>query len=509
MTNSKRKKRRSRPAKKVDSCSAGNSGSGREAQNLTIGNITEAFSTVSVEEAKSGYKEANEDCSEAASEVLSAFSDNGEVHTTCSSSSGSSILGLSSSEGYKESGSLNNGVGRRGCKGSRAKRMVATTGTVSTVLGKDYLGARSSKESIKQRGLCKEKFNVEEAEQFLCSILGDGCELGMAVVRDVLCQCGFDVEKALDVLLDLSASTSEECENGYYSVSTSSGQDTEYGVSENLADRGADSDSRSSEGEVQHDQVFDYGHRDYLGAFLASGSLNQRFSAGQRSEELELPQKVLESLFNIPEGSEREPSTMNWRNVVKKMESFAQKRVEFYPFGSAAPQRTNYEKGAEYQALRVPASQHWDLVKSYYQKAANAYTNGQREYAAYLSEQGKLSSKVAQKADERASMEIFIARNKSIENVLTIDLHGQHVKQAIRLVKLHLLFGTYVSSVQYLRIITGCGTHGAGKSKLKQAVIDLFEKEGIEWVEENRGTMLIKLDGPREFSFLDSGSESD
>lgn len=35
-------------------------------------------------------------------------------------------------------------------------------------------------------------------------------------------------------------------------------------------------------------------------------------------------------------------------------------------------------------------------------------------------------------------------RNKSIENVITIDLHGQHIKQAMKLLKLHLLFGAYV-----------------------------------------------------------------
>ena len=28
--------------------------------------------------------------------------------------------------------------------------------------------------------------------------------------------------------------------------------------------------------------------------------------------------------------------------------------------------------------------------------------------------------------------------------MITIDLHGQHVKQAIRILKIHLLFGVYV-----------------------------------------------------------------
>lgn len=119
-------------------------------------------------------------------------------------------------------------------------------------------------------------------------------------------------------------------------------------------------------------------------------------------------------------------------------------------------------------------------------------------------------------------MLIFIVhgmyRNKSIENVITIDLHGQHVKQALRLLKVHLLFGAYVrcknlvhssselyisectffvlapsklsnfglkfvtycclffslcfsaTAVQFFRVITGCGSHGVGKSKLKQSV---------------------------------------
>lgn len=40
-------------------------------------------------------------------------------------------------------------------------------------------------------------------------------------------------------------------------------------------------------------------------------------------------------------------------------------------------------------------------------------------------------------------------------------------------------------------------------------VIKLLEKEGIGWSEENRGMVLIKLDGQREFSFLDAESDSE
>lgn len=40
-------------------------------------------------------------------------------------------------------------------------------------------------------------------------------------------------------------------------------------------------------------------------------------------------------------------------------------------------------------------------------------------------------------------------------------------------------------------------------------VTKLLDKESIEWREENRGTVLIKLDGWREYNFLDDDSDSD
>ncbi|PWA49407.1 smr (Small MutS Related) domain-containing protein [Artemisia annua] len=79
----------------------------------------------------------------------------------------------------------------------------------------------------------------------------------------------------------------------------------------------------------------------------------------------------------------------------------------------------------------------------------------------------------------------------------------------MQLLKLHLLFGACVRSVRLFRVITRCGSHGVGKSNLKQSVINLLESENINWNEENRGTLLIKLNGQREFSFLDSGSDSE
>ncbi|KAL2239147.1 UNVERIFIED_CONTAM: SMR domain-containing protein, partial [Sesamum indicum] len=101
--------------------------------------------------------------------------------------------------------------------------------------------------------------------------------------------------------------------------------------------------------------------------------------------ESELPQKVLESLFNMPtpKTAEHEPNTMNWRNVVKKMTSLGHR---FEPGDSEQGCPIN-AKGDEYQVYREAAKQHWNSMKSYYQKAATAFTNGEKEYAAYLSQQ--------------------------------------------------------------------------------------------------------------------------
>lgn len=52
------------------------------------------------------------------------------------------------------------------------------------------------------------------------------------------------------------------------------------------------------------------------------------------SGQFDLPQKVLESLFNISKSPEHEPNSMNWRNVVKKLQSVGP-RFDVCPSGIA------------------------------------------------------------------------------------------------------------------------------------------------------------------------------
>ncbi|KAM1447010.1 hypothetical protein ACFXTO_006154 [Malus domestica] len=443
--------------------------------------LMEVFSSVSLDDATYAYREADGDAGKAAEILERAVAECSEEPFTSSTASGvsgsdaasssGSSSGLGSSEGF-ESGCIQNLVSEKGLRGKQ-KRVVAAAGTVSTVLGKEYVSSiprrgPTSSEVTKLKGFGNGgAAGQEEAEQFLCSMLGDESELSLAVVRDVLFQCGYDVEKALDALLEASSSYEQSSSSSNYIMFFKEDNRHPFEQSDTLTDRASDCTSHSSE--YEQDNIWNYS-------------------------------KVLtDSEAHSPGSPKNTAADLSQKSLAP--------RYDVCTSGSAEAQQVNFAQGDEYHAFRGTAKEHWDSMRSYYQKAATAYSRGAREHAGYLAEQAKVQTKLAQAADEKASQEIFKARNKDIENVITIDLHGQHVKQAMKLLKIHLLFGTYAQSVQFLRVITGCGSHGYGKSKLKQSVIELAENEGIQWREENRGMVLLKLGSHREFSFQDAESD--
>lgn len=199
-----KKKKRSRASKKGNGGGAGVSDAAPPLQSSNnkieeeklkiIESLVAAFGTISFEKAEAAYEEAKGDANKAA-EILGDLyveeSPAEDQSTTCSSSSvnfasgsGSGSSGSSfASEVFAEA----NGVGRNGVRNqkSRQKKVVAAAGIVSTMLGKDYVRSVPKRSSSKFKGSWSKE---EEAEQFLCSMLGEDCELGMAVVSDVLCE---------------------------------------------------------------------------------------------------------------------------------------------------------------------------------------------------------------------------------------------------------------------------------------------------------------------------------
>ncbi|KAJ1281920.1 hypothetical protein BS78_03G010200 [Paspalum vaginatum] len=364
--------------------------------------------------------------------------------------------------------------------GRRQKKVaVATTGMVADVIGKDYTRPAAPPVSApnawkgKDGGCGARKYSVEEAEQFMCSMLGDSSDLGMGVVRDVFGQYGYDVEKALDALLDISGVSSiQNMEANHRSAGRNGTRHPNMFPGnvlsvDNLTD-GNTRCARQLTDEVSNTRVqSDLGHEFLWGEpqiSYAKALMEAPRSSTLPSRSTEVkanPQQVLDSLFKVPEMRTYEPSSMDWKKVVKKLQSF-----------NSTVASNNQERptnGNGYREFRGVAERHYDKMKEFYQKAALAYSRGDKSYAAYLAEEGKHYRELARMEDEKASRDIFEARNKHITNTVTIDLHGQHVHQAMKLLKVHMMICICMPSV-LLRVITGCGSEGTGKGKIKRSV---------------------------------------
>lgn len=155
--------------------------------------LVEAFSLSSIKEADVAYGYAGGD-PDKASEILRkglAYNSEDPFGSSSSCSGGSSVvssgLDLASTSGSSD-GFVDPSYGddvRCFKGGKQKKKVVAATGTVSTILGKEYVRRNCAKNKrLEYNGVV----DKEEAEQFLYSMLGNDCELNLAVVRDVLCE---------------------------------------------------------------------------------------------------------------------------------------------------------------------------------------------------------------------------------------------------------------------------------------------------------------------------------
>lgn len=468
--------------------------------------LMSAFSSLSFDQIVSAYDDTGRDPFKAAGILGSQLVDPGDEEEPPPPPPS-----LTEVEEIEEEKEEEEGEEKKGARERRQKKVAASSGIIANVIGRGY--AKPSSDCGKKAGNKKDRqYSIEEGEEFLCSMLGDNSELGMAVVKDVLCQCGYDVEKALDALLDISTCSLHSFVEGggcnhscTYSELSSEG--SAYNDTESLQSTdSSDSAYHPSERENDIPQYVGYSCRSGMRC-LANSEV--RPPSGSRAINPDLQQKVLESLFKVPPNSINEPSSMNWKKAVQQVEAFGQ-GLEYRKRSVTEPLlNATHGKEDEYHVCRSVARKHWDSMRTCYQEAAVAYSSGHRAHAAHLSDTGRIHGNLARKADEKASRELFQARNKDIKNTVTIDLHGQHVKQGIGLLKLHLLLFTYIPSVQFLKVITGCGGDGTGKGKLKCSVTSLAKREGIEWCEENSGTLLLRLDGLKEYSFTEDDGKDD
>ncbi|XP_048234823.1 LOW QUALITY PROTEIN: putative nuclear RNA export factor SDE5 [Ricinus communis] len=413
---------------------------------------------------------------------------------------------------------LENAVeGEKRTKELKSKKCSASvgSGSVSCMIGKEY--AKSSllkNEAIevkKPLKLNSKDFPVSEIwseqnpsmytvrnvpaqadlEEFLFKMLGEGFQLDVPVIQEVLGLCGHDVQKSMDRLLDSLVAPFGKCEDLGIAVEDSAGEcsDQEYAL---------------LQGQLQQ---LDFAQSD--GARLMERTLTG--STETEKNRIGLQKEVLQTLFDFPGRSEEAPKRTRLVRAVKKPKVFS--KLVFEPpedatrqdkHSAAESQAVNREDKAEdnddsYEVLRTAVKEYWFTMKEYYKAAVDAFVNGDHARANKLLEKGQFFNNKARAADDKSFQKLVETRDA---DVMSLDLHGLEPKEALRLLRLHL---TSISAIKYLRVIIKSNDEDTSKGARKRnLILKQLEKESIKWNDESDGkTILIQVDAidPKRLSF--------
>ncbi|KAI1355689.1 DUF1771-domain-containing protein [Xylaria sp. FL0043] len=150
---------------------------------------------------------------------------------------------------------------------------------------------------------------------------------------------------------------------------------------------------------------------------------------------------------------------------------------------------------AQYKQWREEADKEDQKKSDCFQRAHEAYENGDGARAKQLSNEGKKHAAKADELDRKASEMIFRVNNAHT-TADTIDLHGQQVHEAIDILTKRIQHDQS-NGQTHLHVIVGKGIHSVGHiQKLKPAVEDLCRELGLHYeTEENAGRLYVDLQG--------------
>ncbi|EFW98442.1 smr domain containing protein [Grosmannia clavigera kw1407] len=152
---------------------------------------------------------------------------------------------------------------------------------------------------------------------------------------------------------------------------------------------------------------------------------------------------------------------------------------------------------AEYDRLRDLARQEAAKRNSCFDKSHQAYERGDGASAKTLSTEGKRHAAAMDDYNRQASEYIF-RENNAVSRVAgdTIDLHGQFVEEAERILEQRIR-AAQSQGQTHLHVIVGRGNHSANHvQKIKPAVEKLCGELGLQYAtEENEGRVYVNLQG--------------
>nr|POF23241.1 putative nuclear rna export factor sde5 [Quercus suber] len=398
----------------------------------------------------------------------------------------------------------------RNSRASKPKSRPVCAGMVSSILGKDYIkstppvnGSYMGRKPLKldskvmpmselweiEAKSCSPKYDClhQEMEDFLFKMLGDGFQLDRDVIRQVLDNCGFDMQQSMEKLLDLAAVTVGK-KNNFVGECTEKFRDV------------------SPEVEVlSHQRKLQNGNR--------ISSKNGIEPPGQLRERNDLQKEVLVALFNAPERSNElvrrttnaaKRSEASWRLVDGPPMDFLvdhKKTVTYL----RRDHEDDVDEEENYQILRKSVQEYRGVMTEYYKAAVDAFAKGDHVRAEKLLEQGHFFHKKVREADEESSKKILESRNVDSQDEILLDLHDHGAKEALRLLKCHISSFSRIPSIKDLKVVIETNDEDFTKGSRRRQVLKLLERESIKWTEEgNVGVILIHLDNinRKQLSFV-------
>ncbi|TYJ48508.1 hypothetical protein E1A91_A01G067400v1 [Gossypium mustelinum] len=402
----------------------------------------------------------------------------------------------------------------------KSKRGSVSMGSVSSLIGKNYVKPRPSRmdslNTTKPVKIDSKEFPAsliwnEEApscrttrnntkngdlEKFLFEMLGDGFQLDKSVIQEVLDCCGFDVDKSMDKLLDMSASTLEKSDDVIGIAAekiTGSCLDQTFLIREKL-------------------QSKDFSQSEEATPMIR----NSKRSPRGNQDKAALEKEILQTLFTVPERSGEATKRNNAVREVRRSKALGElvteplkdtdisfpTVVEMLKVPKDVEDRPHDNENT-YDSLRQAVKEYWLTMKEYYKSAAEAYTNSDKARATELMEIGHFFNKRAREADEKSSAKM-LESSCSDEEIMSLDLRDFEPKEALSLLRTHLSSISGIPTFKYLRIIVGTIEEDTKKGARRRLIMRQLEKESIKWTEEENGRIiLIQVDiiNPKNLSF--------
>lgn len=405
---------------------------------------------------------------------------------------------------------------RAGPSSSKKKKLSVSMGTVSSMIPREYVRNRplitETSTRIKPQKLSGDDFFTPElrdekaplgsaamsetlpssVEEFLFKMLGSGFSLDRKVIGDVVGQCGYDLSKSMDKLLDMSAST--------------------LGMSDDIINIGVKKSAGSPDVASVASQETPSMSDPSICSKVNIKTKNGLNLSKKEQERYEIQKEILQALFDAPGRYDdvdavicplREVGkSMQVSHIVEKPlpETLERQILIRTPQSDAKSDEENEES---YDVLRKAVKEYWITMKEYYNAASEAFSKGDNDKANKFLEEGQFFMMKARETDEKSSQKLLETSCSSSKEIVTLDLHDLEPKDAVRLLKIQMTSLCGFSSIQYLKILVG-STAEEAKGPRKRLVLKFLERDSIAWTEEENGTVLvIRADviDPRKMTF--------